>query len=110
MNNPYQLIGYIHQHSTEGLFIGAFDTYEQALNEMERLKADPKNIYTVFRITKAYHWQITVFNRNGEVDFCCYYNDKWTANEAYTRLVQLHSTVEMSFIGGISDEQIYSTD
>lgn len=105
MNNPYQLIGYVGGNTQKGVVLGSFDKHGQAVAEMLERKADSKNIYTEFRIAKTYHWQITVFKKNGQIDFCGYHNTKAKADEAYARLVQLHSTVEMIFIGGISDDE-----
>lgn len=102
MKNPYQLTGYF--SNGKSVLLGTFNTYTEAVDNQAHRQADPLNVYTVFKVSKVYQWQVTVLKRNGKIDFCGYYATKTQADNAYSKWAKEHSKVAMEFIGGIGDE------
>ena len=51
-----------------------------------------------------HRWQITAYEKGGEIDFCGYYPTKAQADLAYRTLKGQHAHIEMLFVGGQSND------
>ncbi|QIM62190.1 hypothetical protein A1D29_02065 [Pasteurellaceae bacterium Orientalotternb1] len=102
MRNPYQLTGYT--ANGKKTLLGTFDKHGQAVAEMRERKADPRNVYSEFRISKVYQWQIIAYKPSGAIDIVYSYASKAQADRAFEKLKLDFGKLEMQFIGGVNDD------
>ena len=102
MRNPYQLTGYT--ANGKKTLLGTFEKHGQAVAEMLERKADEQSVYTEFRITKVYQYQINAYDENRKLDRVAVYQTKTQAEQALNALRENYPNAEMNFIGGIGDE------
>lgn len=102
MRNPYQLTGYT--ANGKSTLLGSFDKHGQAVADMLERKADPKTVYSEFRITKIYQYQVNAYDENRKLDVVAVYRTKTQAEQALSALKANYPNAEMVFIGGIGDD------
>lgn len=103
MRNPYQLTGYT--ANGKKTLLGTFEKHGQAVADMLERKADPKTVYSEFRIAKVYQYQINAYDETRKLDIVAMYQTKRQAEQALVALKAKYPNAEMIFIGGIGGDE-----